>query len=101
MWGLRVGHLGCVGCVGGLSVGCVWLMSVGCVLGVFEGVGRSVVEAGVGEDAQGAHCGEDDKGPEEEAVHHHGNVLPVLPQLGEEGREKRRSEEHTSELQSR
>lgn len=54
------------------------------VSGRFERVGRCVVEAGIGEDSQGAHSGEDNKDPEEHAVHHHGNVLPVLFQLGEE-----------------
>lgn len=40
-----------------------------------------MVEAGVGEDGQGAHGSDDDKDPQEHAVHHHGNVLPVLLQL--------------------
>lgn len=44
-----------------------------------------MVEAGVGKDGQGAHGGENDKDPQEHAVHHHGNVLPVLPQLAEDG----------------
>lgn len=43
-----------------------------------------MVEAGVGKDGQGAHSGEDDKDPEEHAVHHHGYVLPVLLQLAED-----------------
>lgn len=44
-----------------------------------------MVEAGVGKDGQGAHGGENDKDPKEHAVHHHGNVLPVLLQLVEDG----------------
>lgn len=53
--------------------------------GRFEGVSGCVVEAGIGEDGQGAHSGEDDEDPEEHAVHHHGHVLPVLLQLDEDG----------------
>lgn len=44
-----------------------------------------MVEAGIGEDGQGAHGGEDYEDPEEHAVHHHGHVLPVLLQLDEDG----------------
>lgn len=56
-----------------------------------------MVEAGICEDGQGAHGGEDDEDPEEHAVHHHGHVLPVLLQLdevikwrdeGEEGKDR-------------
>lgn len=47
----------------------------------FEGILGRLVEAGVGKDGQRAHGGEYDKDPEEHAVHHHGNVLPVLFQL--------------------
>lgn len=54
----------------------------------FKGVGWCVVEAGVGKDGQCAHGGENDKDPQEHAVHHHGNVLPVLLQLPG-GRDKR------------
>lgn len=42
-----------------------------------------MVEAGIGKDGQGAHGSDDDKDPQEHAVHHHGNVLPVLLQLVE------------------
>lgn len=58
--------------------------------GGFEGIGGCVVEAGIGEDGQGAHGGEDDEDPEKHAVHHHGHVLPVLLQLYEDGRMKGR-----------
>lgn len=54
------------------------------LLGGFERVSGCVVEAGVGKDSQGAHSGEDNEDPEEHAVHHHGHILPVLSQLGEE-----------------
>lgn len=49
--------------------------------GRLEGVGGRVVEAGVGEDGQSSHGGEDHEDPEEHPVHHHGHVLPVLLQL--------------------
>lgn len=42
-----------------------------------------MIEAGIGEDGQGTHGGEDDKDPEEHAVHHHGHILPVFLQLAE------------------
>ena len=60
----------------------------GVASGGSEGVGGCVIRAGIGEDGQGAHSGEDDEDPEEHAVHHHGYVLPVLPQLCEDGWEK-------------
>lgn len=40
-----------------------------------------MVEAGIGKDGQCAHGGEYDEDPEEHAVDHHGNVLPILLQL--------------------
>lgn len=63
-----------------------------CALLRFEGVGWCVVEAGIGKDGQGAHGSNDDKDPEEHAVHHHGNVLPVLLQLAEDRWIKGRTE---------
>lgn len=51
-----------------------------------------MVEAGIGEDGQGAHGGEDDEDPEEHAVHHHGHVLPVLLQLQEGWMDEREEE---------
>lgn len=64
----------------------------------FKRVSWCVVEAGVGKDGQGAHGGENDKDPQEHAVNHHGNVLPVLLQLqrtdrpkGGQGRESKES----------
>lgn len=53
-----------------------------------ERVGGRAVEAGLDEDGQGSHGGEDDEDPEEHAVHHHGHVLPVLLQLDEAIRRK-------------
>jgi hypothetical protein len=49
-----------------------------------------VVEAGVGEDAQGSHSSEDHKDPQEHAIHYHGYILPVLLQLEGEGEKQRR-----------
>lgn len=43
-----------------------------------EGVLGGKVEAGVQEDAEGAKSGEDDEGPEEQAVYHDGHIFPVL-----------------------
>ena len=50
-----------------------------------------MVEAGISEDGQGAHSGEDYEDPEEHAVHHHGHILPVLPQLDGDRRIKGRT----------
>ena len=36
---------------------------------------------GVQKDDEGPDAREDDEGPQEEAVHHHGHKLPVLLQL--------------------
>ena len=47
-----------------------------------EGVGGCEAGAGVDENAKGSDGGEDHKDPQEHAVHHHGYILPVLPQLG-------------------
>lgn len=49
-----------------------------------------MVEAGISKDGQCAHGGEHDKDPEEHAVYHHGNVLPVLLQLAGDGWMKRK-----------
>lgn len=57
-----------------------------------------MVEAGVGKDGQGAHGGEDDKDPQEHAVHHHGNVLPVLLQLRRTGGQQGAQREGKSEM---
>lgn len=48
---------------------CFWLL--------WEGVVGGVVKTGVQEHGQGAQRGDDDKQPEEEAVRHEGDVLPV------------------------
>lgn len=73
-------------CCGGKS-GWVQLKKTKCPApsGSFEGVGGGVVEAGISEDRQGAHSGEDDEKPEEHAVHNHGHILPVLLQLDQDG----------------
>lgn len=48
-----------------------------CVCVLWERVVGCVVEAGVQKHGQGAECGDDDKQPEEESVHHQGDELPV------------------------
>ena len=60
----------------------VWCASV-CVYVIFSGKRfvRCVIEAGIQKHGQGAKGGDDNKEPEEEAVHHDGNVLPVISNL--------------------
>lgn len=52
-----------------------------------EGVVRCTIKACQGKNGQSAHSGKDDKDHEEHAVHHHGDILPVLLQLEGDGRE--------------
>lgn len=56
------------------------------VRGHGEGVSRCTVKASLSENSQSAHSGEDDKEHEEHTVNDHGDILPVLLQLEEDGR---------------
>lgn len=52
------------------------------VICVEEGGGGVVLEQRLQEHADGAKDTDKDKDPEEQAVDHHGDVLPVLTHLG-------------------
>ena len=60
---------------------------------VEEGLGGAVLEERLQEHPHRAGDADEDEDPEEEAVDHHGDVLPVLAHLGERGRERSLSEQ--------
>lgn len=70
-----------------VEVSQVSLGAGGGVVRVQEGGGGVVLEERLQEHADGAKDADKDKDPEEQAVNHHGNILPVLTHLdgGDEG----------------